>query len=214
MVRILLSTISSLKQTLGAGSVDSSLCKIFPKLAQYQQQEKQFASVLGHLMCEQIFFDVKLTPQVLSTLHQNTYGKWQFEGAQLDFSISHSDDKVIVVASDEGRVGVDIESVRPIEMTAYEDCFTPSEWKSINEGDDYENNFYDFWTKKESFLKAWGMGLQIPLAHVMIDNNKGSIPDRNMHGHFLTVVVPGYCCCICTTFDIAKAEVEEFVLKI
>lgn len=208
MVKVLLSTIEAEDESFFRQTINNSLCKIFPGFEQYDQERKQLISLLGHLLCERVFLELKVPQRVLDTLHRNEFGKWQFQDASIHFNISHSHDKVIVVVSDTGPVGIDIEWIRPIHVPDYKDCFTPSEWNKILNTNSTEETFFNFWTKKESLLKAKGVGLQVPLSDVVIDDNIGTINNDSTLGYFTTIAIPGYCCNLCTTFRPAQLEVE------
>ncbi len=81
-------------------------------------------------------------------------------GFELAVSVSHSGDLVAVAASTAGPVGVDVEQVRPIDYEPLlADVCTPEERGAI----DGLEAFYGVWTRKESVLKARGVGLTVPM---------------------------------------------------
>ena len=77
-----------------------------------------------------------------------------------EFSISHTK-STIVIAVNDFSVGVDIESldISP-NYICISDRFSSSEQKYINENSDCRiERLIEIWTKKESYLKALGVGL-------------------------------------------------------
>src|ERR1700744_1224031 len=88
----------------------------------------------------------------LADLQYNAYERPYFDNAP-DFNIAHSGNMVICCGTDIGRIGIDIEQVKEIELADYNDYFTPNEWDKIK-----HDGFYDFWTRKEAVLKAIGTG--------------------------------------------------------
>jgi phosphopantetheinyl transferase len=68
---------------------------------------------------------------------------------------------------DRREIGVDVEFVRP--MSNLEDIaasvYTPGELASLlqAQGEARERLFFRYWTRKESYIKAIGKGLSIPL---------------------------------------------------
>lgn len=77
-----------------------------------------------------------------------------------EFSISHTK-STIVIAVNDFSVGVDIESldISP-NYICISDGFSSSEQKYINENSDCSiERLIEIWTKKESYLKALGVGL-------------------------------------------------------
>ncbi|MDQ4125292.1 MAG: 4'-phosphopantetheinyl transferase superfamily protein [Actinomycetota bacterium] len=96
-------------------------------------------------------------------------GKPFVEG--VSFNVSHAGD-VALVAVGSGRIGVDVEVMRPdVEMRALaRRFFTRSESEALArlEGDDLVRGFYGCWTSKEAFVKAVGEGLSFELDRVEV----------------------------------------------
>ena len=82
----------------------------------------------------------------------------------LHFNISHAGDW-IVSAHHHLPIGIDVEQIRPIDLSIAQRFFTSSEYKDImlQPSDLKFNRFYQFWTLKESFIKAMGQGLALSL---------------------------------------------------
>lgn len=80
------------------------------------------------------------------------------------FNVSHSGDYIVIAISSNGRVGIDIEKIKPINLSVSDTCFTKNEIKYLynKKGTEIER-FYKLWTLKESFVKAIGEGLSYPL---------------------------------------------------
>jgi 4'-phosphopantetheinyl transferase len=197
MVKVLISTVSEIAKTTDLASASNKLNIHFLNDQGYLFQDKMFVSTLGRLMLQRLFDDATIDASVLKTLHRGAYGKWQLS-APVDFNVSHADDKIVAVFSDEGVVGVDIEKVRDFEWQGYKESFSSAEWTTIYTAVYPEQIFFDLWTKKESILKAYGYGLQIPLAQVSIENSFGQIESSSMTGYFNEVIIPGYKCYVCT----------------
>ena len=83
------------------------------------------------------------------------------------FNLSHSKGKMICAVSSFAEVGVDLETLnRKTDMRKIaRRVFSQEEW-SLWEGLSEEakrSRFYQLWTLKESYIKARGMGFNIPL---------------------------------------------------
>jgi 4'-phosphopantetheinyl transferase len=80
------------------------------------------------------------------------------------FNVSHSGDYILCAISDE-IVGIDIEEIKPIELSIGERFFHMIEYSQLlNEVTSKQIDlFYRFWTLKESYIKAIGTGLSTPL---------------------------------------------------
>ncbi|WP_394341599.1 4'-phosphopantetheinyl transferase family protein [Paraflavitalea soli] len=108
---------------------------------------------------------------ILSEIQYNEFNKpWLDE--TVSFNISHSGDHIICAVSKSLRVGIDIEEVKPTELTDFTDCFSAAEWQCIRQEDNLLTNFYRFWTRKEAVLKADGRGLGIPLKELEVVNDQ------------------------------------------
>jgi 4'-phosphopantetheinyl transferase len=88
----------------------------------------------------------------------------------LEFNLSHSRDGALYALARDRRVGVDLEFVRPLDdldemarrvLSEHEQMAlgraTPSEKLRL---------FYEFWTRKEAFIKATGDGLSLPVRQI------------------------------------------------
>ncbi|MDQ0273721.1 4'-phosphopantetheinyl transferase family protein [Cytobacillus purgationiresistens] len=82
----------------------------------------------------------------------------------LHFNLSHSGNWV-VCALDSYPVGIDIEEIRPIDFSLANRFFSPKEVLELNVAPEGKklSKFYALWTLKESYIKAVGKGLSIPL---------------------------------------------------
>jgi 4'-phosphopantetheinyl transferase len=85
----------------------------------------------------------------------------------LCFNLSHSEGLAVYAIAKERNLGIDVEHVRP--ESAGEDIakryFSPSEVSDLRTlpPEARVEGFFHCWTRKEAYLKATGMGLQIPL---------------------------------------------------
>ena len=80
------------------------------------------------------------------------------------FNVSHSEKMVLAVFSDT-EIGCDIEQIAPIKMNIAKRFFCPSEYEFImqQEKEKRTETFYRFWTLKESFMKATGLGMKLSM---------------------------------------------------
>jgi len=86
-------------------------------------------------------------------------------GSDISFNLSHSEQRVMCSVSD-SDVGCDTELVKPIDLEIAKRYFYGSEYDSIASETDPDGRcdlFYRFWTLKESFMKATGLGFELPL---------------------------------------------------
>jgi 4'-phosphopantetheinyl transferase len=116
---------------------------------------------------------------------------WQFERGEKDkpeivnpplplrFNISHTKGLIICAVTLEDDIGCDVENTtRNNDVLAIADrYFSLIETKELFSLPEelQRNRFFDYWTLKESYIKAWGLGLTIPLkdfSFTIIDDSK------------------------------------------
>lgn len=119
-------------------------------------------------------------------------------GEETEFNFSHSGDIAVCAVSD-FPVGVDVEKIRDVNMDIARKKFCPSECEAIFSSANPTESFFEYWVKKESYVKALGEGLRIPLKEINVDE----ITDRKFH----TYKIKGYKLCVCTIED------AEFILS-
>jgi 4'-phosphopantetheinyl transferase len=93
------------------------------------------------------------------------HGRPRVVGHPLEVSLSHSGDVVAVALSERGRVGIDIEVVaqRRVDSLLRFVC-APEERGLVTSDED----FTVVWARKESVLKAVGVGLRVPMRQVAV----------------------------------------------
>ena len=96
------------------------------------------------------------------------HGKPEVPGTGLHVSLSHSGDRIVVAATYAGPVGVDVEEFSPdLNVPAMAPAILSpaelAEWTGATPDD-----FYAYWTRKESVLKATGHGLRAPMNGVTV----------------------------------------------
>ena len=84
----------------------------------------------------------------------------------LHFNVSHTDGLVALAVVRGHRLGVDVERVTRVVTDAIaERHFAPSEVRDLRAlpTADQPRAFFEYWTLKEAYIKARGMGLALPL---------------------------------------------------
>jgi len=86
----------------------------------------------------------------------------------LRFNISHTKNLIVCAVTLTNDIGCDVENTsRNNDVLAIaERYFSEAETTELFSlaVDKQRNRFFDYWTLKESYIKAWGLGLAIPLA--------------------------------------------------
>lgn len=121
---------------------------------------------------------------------ENEYGKPFLTGNHgIEYNISHAG-KWVICGIDYLPVGIDVEQIKPIDISIVDRFFSEREAEAIMQKDTHEREafFYDLWTLKESYVKAVGRGLSIPLDSftISIDNTSQviSIATEDLLRHY------------------------------
>lgn len=127
----------------------------------YVQIEDARRSLLGELMVRlEIMEDLHIKNEDIH-FYYNSYGKPFLKGLKnYHFNISHSGEWVVCVFNQS-----------PIDLEIASRFFAKKEYDDLMERREEErlSYFYDLWTVKESYIKALGKGLTIPLNSFSID---------------------------------------------
>jgi 4'-phosphopantetheinyl transferase len=91
------------------------------------------------------------------------HGRPRLVGTDLHASVSHSGDRIAVALTRAGPVGVDVERISPIELGALaSDVLAPGEHATST------RDFFMYWVRKESVVKATGDGIVAGLGRVRV----------------------------------------------
>lgn len=146
----------------GMTIISDAKCERVKKYHNFQVAQRiLFAEVLvRNIICDKLKIkntDIKF--------YFNEYGKPFLANYNLNFNLSHSGHWV-VCAVNEDHIGIDIEQIQLIDyIDIASSFFSSEEFKDINNKEESDRlaYFYDLWTLKESYVKAEGKGLSIPL---------------------------------------------------
>lgn len=84
----------------------------------------------------------------------------------IDFNISHTKGMILCSVTDTGKVGVDVEKIRPIKYNIMKRCFNPEEISYVEQIPSSDQKFFEIWTKKEAYTKYLGTGLTIDITAI------------------------------------------------
>lgn len=123
-----------------------------------------YRTVVGELLVRFILYKRYGCIQEQLEFDKNLYGKpFLNKYPYFHYNIAHSGEWV-VCAVDNSEIGVDVEKILPFDLQMAKGLFTEEEyWDLFNAKEDKNSAFYDIWTLKESYVKARGRGLSIPL---------------------------------------------------
>jgi 4'-phosphopantetheinyl transferase len=102
----------------------------------------------------------------------NAYGRPEIANAgasdsELTFNVSHTHSLIILGVARRRALGVDVENVRArnVSLGVADRFFAPVEVAELaaTPADRQQERFFEYWTFKEAYIKARGMGLALPL---------------------------------------------------
>jgi 4'-phosphopantetheinyl transferase len=98
----------------------------------------------------------------LENWQTDSWGRPYIAGSVVDFSISHSESRVVVALTQNGRVGVDLEHFRTIDIDSLKPLLSNREFARLQRGDNPQVEAVRCWCLREAILKADGRGLLAP----------------------------------------------------
>lgn len=107
-----------------------------------------------------VYYLMKKNNLLEESITYNQYGKPFVENCKIQFNVSHSGD-YSACSFGMGKSGVDIEQINCYDLGIAEHYFDYEEYQAIVKCG--QNMFTRIWTMKESYIKAIGKGLYIPL---------------------------------------------------
>lgn len=181
------------------------------KAGRFRLWQDAYAFLFGKLLLRKAFKDYGYDLD-LQQLQYTKYGRPFLPGAP-DFNISHSGHRVICAIAPYGRVGVDLEAITDVNIDDLCRVFAPEEWNAIRSSVSPINTFYQFWTAKESLIKADGRGLTVHLPDIII-TPEHIIPLNGHRWHLKPVPeFQGYACCVAAEFEIRELSIHEVAVN-
>jgi 4'-phosphopantetheinyl transferase len=135
------------------------------KINRFLNRADAYRSLFGELLVRSAICEMNKIQNKEIIFNTNAYGKPYLENnLDLSFNISHSGEWVVSIVS-KIPVGIDIERIRPLDLNVAKQFFSIKEYTDLvsKNSEEHLNYFYDLWTLKESYIKALGKGLSIPL---------------------------------------------------
>lgn len=123
----------------------------------FHRWQDQHAALLGKLLVRHLLVNRGYPADALHTLYRDALGKPCLP-LPVDFSISHSGTVVACALSTDHRVGLDVEQVQPYVLEDFQQLLRPDEARALA-ATGMGQHFCQLWTRKESFVKAKGVGL-------------------------------------------------------
>lgn len=126
---------------------------------------------------EKLAYHIKVSPNLIEFFYGNNGKPFLKNNTEdLQFNISHSNDRICMAVTQNQQVGVDIEfrdkSLNHEEL--YEFVLSNEELQfiqNLDKGEIRQMFFYNFWSKKEAIVKALGKGFDYPINNINLIKN-------------------------------------------
>lgn len=127
----------------------------------YRRWQDAQATLLGRLLLRVALQRHGFAPALLDQITIDAADRPSLP-APLQFNISHTDGLVALITSEEGRVGIDVEHLRPLDPDDLGTALTAEDRRRIAAADDPVAAMLRCWTAKEAVVKAAGLGITVP----------------------------------------------------
>lgn len=160
------------------------------KMARFHYETDRLRYLVTRVLVRTVlsrYVDVAPTDWIFAS---NNYGRpeptnREAQVAGVVFSISHSDSLIVLGVAKDRAIGIDVENVssRQAPIDVADTYFGPTEMVALSflPPAEQEKRFYEYWTLKESYTKALGLGLSIPLDKVDFRFTSDSEVHLNLH---------------------------------
>jgi len=175
------------------------------RISRYRRWEDRQAGLFGKLLLAEGLRRCG-RPAHLENLIRDGAGRPFLDG-EMDLNISHSGDYAVCAISPAGRVGIDIEKVRSIDVADFQRQMTSDQWEAILASEDRVETFFRLWTQKEAVTKADGRGIAIPLETIVLRGGRAFLDDAVWELREVPIA-EGYLCHLATDSRDPQIRVE------
>jgi len=172
------------------------------KLGKNRNQKARLQSCYAELLLRYAMNDSGFSVKGPLEIEKGEYGKPYLKTGECCFSLSHSEQAVLCALSDK-ELGADIQIIRPMNDSLMERYYTSEERDYVRSCDDPDLAYTGIWARKESYIKASGLGLTAPLTSF-------SVCDPEIADHIWHTVIRRYVLAVYCPDDIPdKVELHE-----
>lgn len=135
-----------------------------------------------------------------AAFEKTAQGKPFAPDSPLHFNLSHSGEWAVCAVSD-ADIGCDVEKIDPVHVDVAKRFFTAAENVQLDEAEnetERTRRFFRLWTLKESFQKATGQGMSLPLSSFSVtlgDTVTVEPPAAVTFAEY--TALSGYACAVC-----------------
>lgn len=185
------------------------------RVKKFSRAEDIESFILGRYLLRSVLAKIlKINPSEVN-IKLSEYGKPYLSDKKTEykFNLSHAGDWIVLALCRGGEVGIDIEKIKPIDLSIAEKFFLQPEIDYIfKKCEEKIKRFYKIWTLRESYLKCLGLGLNYPLADFYFKMGKNiKVIDKNIkkENKFLFFNLnANYLSTVCFTGDFSSPKIN------
>ncbi len=197
------------------------------KADRYRKHVDYCRSVISRAVLRQLLGRVLESTTTDIQFEYGAFGKpalASHHGSDVHFNVSHSGNWILIGLSAKNPIGVDVEEMRAIESLEglAKSTFSAVEfeiWRDLPA--EYSvAGFFRGWTCKEALIKAFGMGISLPLDNVQVGIDPRSptsivrlmIANESIDQWQVNSIpiASGYCAALACKSSIAKIEIHDW----
>ncbi len=158
----------------------------------------QQRNMFGLLLLKKMWKDQLQQSLELELLETTTFNRPYLPNSNIDFNISHAGNYVICALACDVRLGIDIEDRKEVDFDDFTRTMNSHQWKTILTSPDAIAKFFEYWSIKESVIKADGRGLSIPLTEITIHSETVTYADKTWYVKPFILERDHYGCLACS----------------
>lgn len=166
------------------------------KIGTIQHEQLRRSSVCAELLLLEALRREKALTALPLQIETDENGKPALHDGGYFFNLSHSSHFSACALSD-GCVGLDIQVLSPCHESMIKRCFTPEEQDYLLRSYHRDEAFTALWCRKESFLKAIGLGLRMMLSSFSVSGDQTSVEYNGVRYAFFDARIGDLFFCAC-----------------
>lgn len=144
-------------------------------IGKYRRWQDRHASLFGKLLLKKGLEQFGERSDQLHTMQFTQYGR-PYLPLNIDFNISHSRNYVVCAFSYTGKIGIDVEYINDkISIDDFTNVLTPTEYSTLQQSSQQAADFFEYWCKKESIIKADGRGFSAPVLGIALQQHQATL---------------------------------------
>ncbi len=166
------------------------------RVGRYRRWQDRHGALFGRLLAHRALLAAGCRADAWRAWRLDGHGRPHVEGADVDFNLSHSDGLVVCALVHAGRVGIDVEKRRPLELAPFRPFLGETAWRRIAVSADRPRAFFEAWVQREAILKADGRGFSAAMERIIITGDRARLDGGTWHLRSLSLSHDHHCCLV------------------